>query len=184
MRIISGKARGRKLKVPKADVRPSTDRLREALFSILGASVDGARVLDLFAGSGSLGLEALSRGAASAVFVEAQRQVLPILKANLAQTGMAGRIASSDVFDFLRRETGTYDLAFADPPYLKRRGDRDFCSELLQSDNLARIVAPGGLLILENEKSAPQPASGEAWEHVDERNYGICRIDFYRRVGT
>lgn len=168
--------------MPKQDVRPSTDRLREALFSILGQTVVDARVCDLFAGSGSLGLEALSRGAASAVFVEGQRGVLPSLRANLAETRLSGRIVANDVFTFLKRDVGSYDLVFADPPYVKRRGDRDYCAELLASVELSQRVAPGGLLVMENDKSAPLPPVSGDWELIDDRSYGICRIYFLRRV--
>src|SRR5204862_4061984 len=106
MRVIAGSAGGIRLAVPKRGVRPTMDRVKAAIFSSLGASVMGARVLDLFAGSGGLGIEALSRGASSAVFVENDRQSAEAIGANLAKTKLNGRVRQQDVFDFLRYASG------------------------------------------------------------------------------
>jgi 16S rRNA (guanine966-N2)-methyltransferase len=120
-RVISGVAGGRRLKVPKAGVRPTGDRAREALFNSLGTLVDlrGAAVLDLYAGSGALGLEALSRGAASVVFVESGGGVLPVLKENLAAVGLpGGRVVAGSVPTVVGgRPPAAFDLVLADPPY-------------------------------------------------------------------
>ncbi|HEV2291773.1 MAG TPA: 16S rRNA (guanine(966)-N(2))-methyltransferase RsmD [Gemmatimonadales bacterium] len=121
MRIISGAFGGRRLRMPKGDqVRPTADRVREAWFSILGAAVPGARVLDLFAGSGALGLEALSRGAAHAEFVERHRLSLAALRENIAALGVEAQVAvrPADAMKFAAAlPPGAFDIALADPPY-------------------------------------------------------------------
>src|SRR5256885_16848048 len=101
MRVIAGMAGGIRLVVPKNDIRPTMDRVKAAIFSSLGDRVIGARVLDLFAGTGALGIEALSRGAASAMFVESDGAAIATIERNLAQTGLSGRLRKQDVFDFL-----------------------------------------------------------------------------------
>src|SRR5205807_2245782 len=103
MRVIAGSAGGVRLAVPKRGVRPTMDRVKAAIFSSLGDAIVGARVLDLFAGTGALGIEALSRGASSAVFVEESRQSVEVLEKNLTKTKLKGRIRNQDVFDFLRK---------------------------------------------------------------------------------
>jgi 16S rRNA (guanine(966)-N(2))-methyltransferase RsmD len=150
MRIIAGRFRGRPLRAPKGrDTRPTTDRVREALFSLLAARrpLDGARVLDLFAGTGALGLETLSRGAASAVFVEHHAPTLRLARQNAAALGAeaACTFLRADAVAFLRRPPGArFDLAFADPPY-----DLDALPIL---PDLARPhLAPGGLFALEHD---------------------------------
>lgn len=121
VRIVAGEFGGRRLVAPKGDVaRPTQDRVREAWFSILGDAVEGARVLDLFAGSGALGLESLSRGAVAAEFVEKNRHSLEALEKNIASLDVAGRakVVKGDAMRFAQGlEAGNYDLAFADPPY-------------------------------------------------------------------
>jgi 16S rRNA (guanine966-N2)-methyltransferase len=120
-RLISGVARGRRLKVPPSGVRPTGDRAREGLFNSLSTLLDleGARVLDLYAGSGALGLEALSRGAAEVVFVESGPKVLPVLRANLAAVGLpGGRVVAGSVPTVVAgRPPARFDLVLADPPY-------------------------------------------------------------------
>jgi 16S rRNA (guanine966-N2)-methyltransferase len=119
MRVIAGKAKGRRLKAPTTGTRPMTDRIREALFSSLG-DIEGARVLDLYAGSGSLGLEALSRGAAEAIFVENARDAILKLRQNIEETGFtdAARVEWDDVASVLSRTVDArVDLIFVDPPY-------------------------------------------------------------------
>ncbi len=120
-RVIAGSARGRQLKVPASGVRPTGDRAREALFNSLGTLVDleGARVLDLYAGSGAIGLEALSRGAAEAVFVESGPAVVPVLRANLESLGLpGGRVVVGSVPTVVAREApAAFDVVVADPPY-------------------------------------------------------------------
>lgn len=151
MRIVAGRARGRKLAVPPGrDVRPTSDRVREALFSSLGRSVDGAHVLDLFAGSGALGLEALSRGAASAVFVDSARKALEALARNLSGTGFEAlaRVIPGDAFgalDRLAREGVRFDLVFLDPPYTS-----DLRSRALERLGSLDLLAPGARVVAEH----------------------------------
>src|SRR4029450_2362813 len=125
MRVIAGTSGGIRLVVPKSDVRPTMDRVKAAIFSSLGARIIGARVLDLFAGTGALGIEALSRGAACVMFVENDLQAVRAIERNLAQTGLSGRIRRQDVFDFLNYPSTSepHDLIFADPPYDKSTSD-------------------------------------------------------------
>ena len=145
MRIISGKAGRIAIKVPPAVTRPTTDFVRQAMFSILGERVENARVLDLFAGSGAIGLEALSRGASSCVFVEEHRQACNIISENLKKSRLeGGRPVKADCHSFLKRDSACYDLIFADPPYWKHHGDTDHISKPLTSGLLAPRLAPGG----------------------------------------
>lgn len=120
MRIVGGRWGGRRLKAPPGrGVRPTTDRVREAWMSAVGPALPGARVLDLFAGSGALGLEALSRGASEVVFVERGRDALRVLRENVAALGAGAEstVVADDVFRYLGRNAELFDLAFADPPY-------------------------------------------------------------------
>lgn len=152
MRIISGKAGRIALQVPKGEVRPTTDRVREALFSILGERVHGASVLDLFAGSGAVALEALSRGASRAVIVDASRGSVDTIRKNIAKCRLEGGIVHlSDAVSFVWKEAASgkkYDLIFADPPYCKGPADRDFIKEIHQA-GVSRLLMPGGLFIAE-----------------------------------
>ncbi len=179
MRVIAGSARGTHLKVPQRLTRPSTDRLREALFSILGPQVEGAAVLDLFAGSGALGIEALSRGAASAMFVEASRKACEIIGQNLEKAGVAGgSVASGDVFRTLvALQPGVFGLIFADPPYAATAGE-DFAAQLLEDRTLPGLLQPDGLLVVEVESGREVPEA-PAWRLLDRRVYGSSAILFY-----
>lgn len=180
MRIISGSAGRRRIAVPGSVARPSTDRLREALFSILANRIRGARVLDLFSGSGALGLEALSRGAASAVMVDSSRDAHRVIGKNLRALGLnGGRAVQADVFRFLDRDHASYDVVFADPPYFRQPGGHDFVAELLAHANLAGRIADGGLLVIEDPPENKR-AEAAGWSLIDERKYGGCGILFYQ----
>lgn len=172
MRIIAGAWGGRRLQAPAGRAtRPTSDRVREALFSVLGTRVEGARVLDLFAGSGALGLEALSRGAAVATFVDAAPAAVRALRDNLAALGAEAEVRRQDARRFLdsaRREAHEYDLVFLDPPYLlATRLGREF------SEGLAPVLAAGATVVAESDRRAPLeldlPLS-------DERRYGDTLI--------
>jgi 16S rRNA (guanine966-N2)-methyltransferase len=151
MRVIAGSYRGRRLTAPRGtDTRPTSDRVRESLFAILGP-LDGMGVLDLFAGSGALGIEALSRGAAGAVFVERAPAALKVLRANLATLGLEQEVHSGDARTFARKARAageTYDLVFLDPPY---REAGPLASEL----DVAALLAPGGRIVVESDRRAP-----------------------------
>ena len=181
MRIISGSAGGIPIQVPKTLLRPTADRVREAVFSMLGNRLDGAQVLDLFAGSGSYGLEALSRGAVGCVFVESDRAAGPVILANLKKAGLTGGIvAGAPVESWLRARAGPFDLVFADPPFSKNKGDRDWDALLLESVELPRLMAPHGVFVLESfAKSAHPPPSGSPWTCTVERRYGDIVIRMF-----
>lgn len=157
MRVISGSAKGRRLRATRApDMRPTTDMLRQAIFDILGARVRGGRVLDLFAGAGTLGIEALSRGAAHATFVDIDRGACKTIAANLDVTGLADRaaITRADALRFLSRRPGTgADLVFLDPPY-----DRGlaFVARVLGRLAAGGWVGPSGTVVVEAEEGHVQ----------------------------
>lgn len=178
MRVIAGTARGARLKVPTRVTRPSTDRLREALFSMLAGRLEEARVLDLFAGSGALGIEALSRGAARVEFIEEQAAAARVIEANLAVARLdRGLVHAGDVFRMLRRLRGPFDLVFADPPYA-RGGRADLAAELLCDPDLPSRLAADGLLVLEVEEERDVP-EGRGWTLLRRRVYGRSAILFY-----
>ena len=172
MRIVAGRWGGRRLSSPKgAATRPTSDRVREALFSILGDFVQDARVLDLFAGSGALGLEALSRGAATATFVDTAAGAVAAVKANLEALGGEAEVRRGDALRFLRTATGDtrhYDLVLLDPPY--RQAER-LGREL--SEALPAVLAPAALVVCESDRRAPLPLDLPL---RDERRYGDTLI--------
>lgn len=153
MRVIAGEAGGRPLKAPPEGVRPTMDRVKGAIFSSLGDRVPGARVLDLFAGSGAMGIEALSRGAASATFVEANERCVRCVRENLKRAGAGGNVQMMDAFRFLDLYAGEggFDIIFADPPYAKSPGDPDHAAALAASEKLAAALSPSGIFVLERQ---------------------------------
>ena len=183
MRIIAGTAGRRNFRVPKATVRPTTDRTREALFSMLSNYIEGAKVLDLFAGSGALGLESLSRGAESCVFVDESRECTNTVRLNLRTLRLnGGKVIQSDVMKFLKKVTlSQYDVVFADPPYWKSAGDRDFVAEMFALENFSNILADDGMLVVEVDQRAEVNA-GDQWELLDRRVYGSCSILLFQKV--
>jgi 16S rRNA (guanine966-N2)-methyltransferase len=182
MRIIAGRAGGIRLDVPKRQVRPTMDRVKAAIFSSLGERVVDAHVLDLFAGTGALGIEALSRGASSARFVDNDREAVAAIERNLAKTKSDGRVLKRDVFDFLRRPISTqrFDIIFADPPYERTRDDRPFTDLLLESEELVRLIHPSGTFVLEKHPSEKIPET-EWWRVVRARTYGATEVLFLNR---
>jgi 16S rRNA (guanine966-N2)-methyltransferase len=182
MRVISGIAGGIPLMTPKTDIRPTMDRVKEAIFSSIEPGLEGARVLDLFAGAGTLGIEALSRGAAEAVFVEKETRAAEVIRKNLEKTRLTGgRVQVSDVFSYLDRlaPKGVFDFIFADPPYAKKPGERDFTPELMGSQPLGDALAPGGVFILEKLPGEELPLGGR-WKLVWERRYGATAVALLR----
>jgi len=185
MRVIAGSAGGIRLAVPKRGVRPTMDRVKAAIFSSLGDAVIEARVLDLFAGSGALGIEALSRGASSVVFVEGDGQSAEIIERNLAKTKLKGRIRQQDVFDFLRHASGAelFDIVFADPPYEKTEDGERFTEKLLANEELARLVDPGGIFVLEKRPGEALPDT-TLWRVIRQKTYGATEVLFLSGVGS
>ena len=183
MRVIAGSAGGITLKLPKTDLRPTMDLVRGAIFSSLGGGVEGASVLDLFSGTGSIGIEALSRGAASATLVEADRKACSIIAENLARTRLQAKVVCNDVFRFLDSKLvpEPVDFVFADPPYSKKAGDRDFSDELLRHAKLPALLVVGGTFVLEVAQNWALP-EGTGWECLRRKRYGSTETLFLRRA--
>ncbi len=183
LRIIGGTWRGRKLRFPQGpDIRPTPDRVRETLFNWLGARVAGARCLDLFAGSGALGLEALSRGAAHVTFIEHEARAARELTAHLAEWGAAGaRVECQDALAFLRGTGSPFDIAFVDPP---------FASALLGSAAALLTergwLAPGARVYVECAASAGTPALPETLAALKSKRAGEVGYHLYeyRKAAT
>jgi 16S rRNA (guanine966-N2)-methyltransferase len=183
MRVIAGSAGGVRLAVPKHGVRPTMDRVKAAIFSSLGEAIIGARVLDLFAGSGALGIEALSRGAASAIFVEDDRQSTEMIEQNLAKTRLNGRVRHQDVFDFLRQASKVekFEIIFADPPYEMTRNGGRYTEKLLSNEALPRLLKSGGLFVLEKQPGEMFPEI-KVWHIVRQKTYGATEVLFLSAI--
>ena len=179
MRVIAGSAGGLPLIVPKKGVRPTMDRVKAAIFSSLGDAILDAKVVDLFAGSGALGIEALSRGAAAAVFVEEDRQSIAAIEKNLAKTKLKGRVRQEEVFAFLRRSAGneTFNIIFADPPYEKTKSGERFTEKLLANEALPQLLEPDGIFVLEKHPSETLPEM-KLWRLLRQKTYGATEVLF------
>ena len=177
MRVIAGKAKGRKLKAPDTDAtRPATDRVREAVFSAIGGWVDGATVADLYAGSGSFGIEALSRGAKSAVFVESGNKALIALRDNLDVVGLGGRVVAGTVQDYLVHSDERFHLVFMDPPWSHH-------SEQVETQLAALdpLLVPNAEVVVSRRHSDPVPRNPETWRVATNKRYGDTRILRYEK---
>ncbi len=185
MRVIAGSAGGIRLAVPKRGVRPTMDRVKAAIFSSLGDAVAGARVLDLFAGSGALGIEALSRGASSAMFVEEDRQSTEMIERNLAKAKLKGRVRQQDVFDFLRRgpDAERVQIIFADPPYEKTKYGESYTEKLLTNEVLPRLLDSSGVFVLEKRPAETLPEM-KFWRMVRQKTYGATEVLFLSAIGN
>jgi 16S rRNA (guanine966-N2)-methyltransferase len=173
VRVVAGSFKGRRLVAPRGmRTRPTADRVREALFSMLG-DVEGARVLDLYAGSGALGIEALSRGASAATFVERDPRAVAAIERNLAAVGVEAPIVRQDVARFLGRAAGVFDLVFCDPPY-------DSASALAGTlaERLPAVTAPDARIVTESDKRNPLELP---FPLITERVYGDTRIAIHGR---
>jgi 16S rRNA (guanine966-N2)-methyltransferase len=176
MRITGGIGRGRKLKVPSGEqVRPTSDKVKQALFNILGERVEGAVFLDLFAGAGGIGIEALSRGAERAVFVDGFRESLEAVKHNIGQTGFGERAEAvlSKVEPFLMKRSGPYDIVFLDPPYALE------LLPLLQLIAASGLLRPDAVVIAEHFKKRQSPERVGELERYREAVYGDTALAFY-----
>jgi 16S rRNA (guanine966-N2)-methyltransferase len=174
VRVVAGELRGRKLVAPPGDAtRPTADRVREALFSILG-DVSGLRVLDLYAGSGALGIEALSRGAAAAVFVDSSQAAVTAIRRNLSELGLEAPVQRRDALAHLVTATAgdPYDLVFADPPYDSAVRLAPELAELLPP-----VLAKDAVIVTESNKRAPLELP---FPLLRERSYGDTRIAVHR----
>lgn len=185
LRIISGEKRGRLLKTPEGcSTRPTSDRVKESLFNILQGRMAAARVLDLFAGSGSLGLEALSRGARQAVFVEKDPKAAAILRSNCDALGYGDKseILVKDAAAALALLAGrhaSFDVILMDPPY-----DRCLEAPILEAVSAQGILDPQGIFVLEHLTWDPMPEAVASLSRRDCRRYGNTSISFYQRGGV
>ena len=183
MRVIAGTAGGIHLTVPQRGVRPTMDRVKAAIFSSLADQVIDAAILDLFAGSGGLGIEALSRGAASVLFIEGDRQSIRAIEKNLAKTKLSGRVRQQDVFEFLGRSSFAekFRIIFADPPYEKTKSGERFTEKLLANAALAQLLEPGGVFVLE-KRSTERISETKLWSVVRVKTYGATEVLFLRHA--
>lgn len=180
MRIIAGLARGRRLRAPDTPgTRPVTDRVKEAIFSAIGQWVEDADVADLYAGSGSFGLEALSRGAASAVFVESGRKALDALRVNVTTLGLGGEVMEMKVQDYLRRGEGRFHLVFIDPPWDLETGMLDADLEMVDG-----LLAPEGEVVVSRRHDDRPPRPPVTWRVIADKRYGDTRVFRYEKGAT
>ena len=179
MRVISGSARGRRLKeLQGMDTRPTTDKVKESMFNIVQFDIEGRKVLDLFAGTGQLGIEALSRGAESAVFVDVRKDAAALIRENLAHCGFAGRarVVQGDYLAFLTRCRETFDVIFLDPPY-----GSGMLEKALETITTIDIVSENGIIVCENGSTVGWPAVRAPYRLQKEYRYGKIRTALYRR---
>lgn len=178
MRVIAGSLRGRRFRAPAGkDTRPTSDRVRESMFNLIGPLPAGGVVLDLFAGSGALGIEALSRGAGRAVFVEKARGALAALRENLATLGLQtmARVVPGDSLADLPLADGPFDLVLLDPPY-----GSGVAPAILR--DVTAGVAPGGIVVLEHSSEEPPPEAPEGLALWKTRRYGGTSVTLYARA--
>ena len=180
MRVITGTARGRKLQTLEGEeiTRPTSQSTKEALFSSIQFELEGKRVLDLFAGCGQLGIEALSRGAVFCTFVENNRQAYKIVEQNIKTCQMEdmSSLVFSDAVSFLNRK-GTFDIAFLDPPY--NRGLIDECLNMLSEH-----MSEEGVIICESARNEALPEKAGDFSITRQKNYGKTKLTYYRREGV
>ncbi len=180
MRVITGKARGVQLKTPDGmQTRPTTDRVKEALFSIINFDIPGAKVLDLFGGTGQLGIEALSRGAKSAVFVDAREDACKLIKENLRRTKLEqdGRVVRSDYLDYLKRCREQYSIIFLDPPYAEV-----FLENALKQITEIDILQSDGIIVTERPLGKELPWEFEGFTRSKDYKYGKTLLTIYRKA--
>ena len=174
MRVITGTARGRKLATPSNnDIRPTTDNVKESIFNIIQFDIEGRRVLDLFAGTGQLGIECLSRGAESAVFVDQSREAVKLVRDNLKTCNLHGTVLQMDSLSFLK-SCGSFDLIFVDPPY-----DSPVYDEVLKTINLVDILSDGGIIICETARDRQLPVLQPPYRLAREYIYGKVKLSKY-----
>lgn len=176
MRVVSGSARGITLEAPKGmTTRPTSDKAKEGVFSAIQGELAGARVLDIFAGSGGMGIEALSRGAASCVFVDCDAAALRCIKSNLAKTKLTGRIVRADAIAFLNACAERFDIIFSDPPY-----NRGWTAKLLPL--AAKLLNEGGVLLCETDSSEPRPEPAEGLTLRKVYAYGRAIVSLFEKI--
>ena len=176
MRVITGSARGKKLKTPENyDIRPTTDNVKEALFNIIQFDIEGRRVLDLFAGTGQLGIEALSRGAKSCVFIDESRDAVKIVKDNLKACRLSAPVLQENALSYLRRGE-RFDLIFVDPPY-----DAGLYEPVLNTLNSVDNLSDGGIIICEARRETELPELEAPYRKGKEYRYGKVKLCIYTK---
>ena len=181
MRVVAGAAKGIQLKTPEGMLtRPTADRVKEAMFSIIQFDLPGARVLDLFGGTGQLGIEALSRGAQSATFVDAREDACRLIKENLKKAKMenSGRVVRSDYRDYLNRCQEKYDIIILDPPYIE-----DFIENSLNLISEIDILQTNGIIVTERPLDKEIPSAFADFSRSKDYKYGKTLVAIYRREG-
>ena len=181
MRVITGKARGVQLKTPQGlKTRPTTDRVKEAMFSIINFDIPGARVLDLFGGTGQLGIEALSRDAASAVFVDEREDACKLIKENLRRTKLEkhARVVRGDYLTYLNRCSEKFDIIFLDPPYAEV-----FLENSLKRITEIDILQSGGIIVAERPLGKDLPWDFPGYTRSKDYKYGNTLLTLYRKDG-
>ena len=180
MRVITGKARGVQLKTPDGQLtRPTTDRVKEALFSIIQFEIPGAAVLDLFGGTGQLGIEALSRGAKSAVFVDAREDACKLIRENLKRTKLEqdGRVVRADYMEYLKHCREKFQIIFLDPPYAEV-----FLENSLKVITEIDILQSGGIIVAERPLGKELPWEFEGFIRSRDYKYGSTLLTIYRKA--
>jgi 16S rRNA (guanine966-N2)-methyltransferase len=183
MRIVAGSAKGRALAGPKTTskhIRPTADRVRETIFNVLGQWLEGQKVLDLYAGTGALGLESVSRGAPRAVLVDSDREALALCRANTDTLGFGAQVEIlaqpvERALQTLGRRGDRFELIFADPPYAAR-----VVETVLEGIARNGVLAPGGTVVIEHDKREAAPESHEGFERVDQRRFGDTLVSLFR----
>lgn len=179
MRVISGKARGVNLKTPEGlQTRPTADRVKEAIFSILQFDLPGTRVLDLFGGTGQLGIEALSRGANAAVFVDSSDKACSLIKENLRRCKMEnqGQVLRCDYLEYLARNRDSFDIILLDPPYAEV-----FLEKAINKISEIDILKSGGIIVAERSVEKPFDVNLPAFFRSKDYKYGKTMITIYRK---
>ncbi len=179
MRVITGTARGRRLKTPEgALIRPTTDNVKESVFNILQFYIEGRRVLDLFAGTGQLGIECLSRGAKEAVFVDRSREAVRTVRENLGICGFSASVIQTDALEYLDL-CGRFDLIFVDPPY-----DAGLYAPVLQKINAVDLLSDGGIILCESRRETAMPELSAPYGKQREYRYGTVKLTLYRKESS
>lgn len=178
MRVITGKARGVLLKTPDGMLtRPTADRVKEALFSIINFDIPGANVLDLFGGTGQLGIEAMSRGAERCVFVDAREDACKLIKENLKRTKLEGTVIRSDFMDYLNRCKDQFSIIFLDPPYAE-----EYLENAIKRITEIDILQTDGIIVAERPVGKELPWEFDGYQRSKDYKYGKTLLTIYRKL--
>lgn len=178
MRVITGTARGVQLKTPEGMLtRPTADRVKEALFSIINFDIPGAKVLDLFGGTGQLGIEALSRGAERSVFVDAREDACKLIRENLRRTKLEGTVVRSDYMDYLNRCKETFSIIFLDPPYAE-----EYLENAIKRITEIDILQTDGIIVAERPVGKELSWEFDSYQRSKDYKYGKTLLTIYRKL--